>query len=78
VSIDRRSAGAAELRHRWLDERRIARSSHGEYAMDWREHIVVAAERQGGQPCMRGTRFPLDVILDNRAAGESDATILAE
>lgn len=44
--------------------------------MDWREHIVVDAGRQGGQPCMRGTR--VYVILDNLAAGESEENILAE
>jgi len=27
---------------------------------------------------MRGTRIPVHVILDNLAAGESEATILAE
>ena len=46
--------------------------------MDWREHIVVDAGRQGGQPCMRGTRIPVHGILDNLAVGESEATILAE
>jgi len=46
--------------------------------MDWREHIVVDAGRQGGQACMRGTRIPVYVILDNLAAGESEETILGE
>lgn len=46
--------------------------------MDWREHIVVDVGRQGGQPCLRGTRVPVYVILDNLAAGESEETILGE
>ena len=46
--------------------------------MDWREHIVVDAGRRGGQPCMRGTRIPVYVILDNLAAGESEETILSQ
>lgn len=46
--------------------------------MDWREHIVVDAGRRGGQPCMRGTRIPVYVILDNLAAGESEETILPQ
>ncbi len=46
--------------------------------MDWREQIVVDAGRQGGQPCMRGTRIPVYVILDNLADGESEESILAE
>ena len=46
--------------------------------MDWREHITIDAGRQGGQPCLRDTRIPVYVILDNLAAGETGATILAE
>ena len=46
--------------------------------MDWREHIMVDVGRQGGQPCLRGTRVPVYVILDNLAAGESEETILGE
>ena len=46
--------------------------------MEWREHISIDAGRQGGQPCLRGTRIPVYLILDNLAAGETEATILAE
>lgn len=54
------------------------RGKPSEILMDWRDHITVDAGRQGGQPCMRGTRIPVYVILDNLAAGESEDTILAE
>ena len=46
--------------------------------MNWRDHIWVDPERMHGIPCMRGTRVPVHVILDNLAAGESVETILAQ
>ncbi|MBA2291614.1 MAG: DUF433 domain-containing protein [Gemmatimonadales bacterium] len=46
--------------------------------MDWREHIWIDAERMHGLPCLRGTRVPVFVILDNLAGGESAERILAE
>lgn len=46
--------------------------------MDWREHIWIDPERMHGIPCMRGTRVPVYVILDNLAGGEAPATILAQ
>lgn len=46
--------------------------------MDWREHIWIDPERMHGVPCMRGTRVPVYVILDNLASGETPATILEQ
>jgi uncharacterized protein (DUF433 family) len=46
--------------------------------MNWREHIWIDAERMHGIPCMKGTRVPVHVILDNLAEGESAETILDE
>jgi uncharacterized protein (DUF433 family) len=46
--------------------------------MNWRNHISIDPNRMHGTPCMRGTRIPVYVILDNLAEGESPATILAE
>jgi uncharacterized protein (DUF433 family) len=46
--------------------------------MDWREHIWIDPERMHGKPCMRGTRIPVYVVLDNLATGVSEATILDE
>jgi uncharacterized protein (DUF433 family) len=46
--------------------------------VNWRDHVSLDPGRQGGQPCLRGTRIPVYVVLDNLAAGESEATILAE
>jgi uncharacterized protein (DUF433 family) len=44
--------------------------------MDWREYISVDPEICHGHACIRGTRVPVSVILDNLAAGLSSAEIL--
>jgi uncharacterized protein (DUF433 family) len=44
--------------------------------MDWREHIVVDPAVCHGQACIRSTRIPAAVVLDNLAAGQSVAEIL--
>ena len=44
--------------------------------MNWREHIWIDAARMHGMSCMKGTRVPVHVILDNLAAGETTQTIL--
>ena len=46
--------------------------------MEWREHIWIDPERMHAVPCLRGTRVPVHVILDNLAAGEAPETILAQ
>jgi len=46
--------------------------------MDWRDHIWIDPDRTHGTPCMRGTRIPIYVILDNLAGGESPETVSAE
>ena len=46
--------------------------------MNWREHIGIDPDRMHGLPCFRGTRVPVHIVLDNLAAGETAATILAE
>jgi uncharacterized protein (DUF433 family) len=37
--------------------------------MDWRQHITVDPAVCHGQACVRGTRIPASVVLDNLAAG---------
>ena len=44
--------------------------------MDWREHIVVDPAVCHGQACIRGTRIPASVVLDNLASGLSAAEIV--
>ena len=40
-----------------------------ESRVDWREHIAVDPVVCHGQACIRGTRIPVSVVLDNLAAG---------
>ena len=43
---------------------------------DWRQRITVNASVCHGQACIRGTRVPVSVLLDNVAAGIPPAEIL--
>lgn len=52
--------------------------SASEHRMDWRAHIWIDPERMHGTPCMRGTRIPVYVILDNLAGGETPEMILEQ
>jgi len=44
--------------------------------MDWRTRITVDPNICHGKPCIAGTRIMVSVILDNLAAGETEAAIL--
>lgn len=44
--------------------------------MDWRDHIKVDPQIMHGMACLRGTRVPVSVVLDNLAAGETAERIL--
>ena len=46
--------------------------------MKWREHIVVDPRILHGTACFKGTRVPVALVLDNLAAGVSEAELLAE
>lgn len=39
--------------------------------MDWRDHITVDPHVCHGKACIKGTRVPVSVVLDNLAAGLS-------
>ena len=43
--------------------------------MSWRDRIVSDPAIMGGQVCIKGTRIPASVVLDNLAAGLSEAEI---
>jgi uncharacterized protein (DUF433 family) len=45
--------------------------------MEWRERISVDPGVCHGQACIRGTRIPVAVVLDNLAAGLSAEEIVA-
>ena len=44
--------------------------------INWEEHIVVDATVCGGQPCVKGTRIPIAVLLDGLAEGLSPAELI--
>jgi uncharacterized protein (DUF433 family) len=46
--------------------------------LDWRDRIVSDARVCHGKPCIKGTRIPVTVILDNLGAGLCRAEILRE
>lgn len=45
--------------------------------MDWRERISTDPGICHGQACIRGTRVPVSVVLDNLAAGNAPEDIAA-
>ena len=44
--------------------------------MDWRPYIATDPQIMGGAVCIRGTRIPVSVVLDNLAAGETAERIV--
>ncbi|MBF0160572.1 MAG: DUF433 domain-containing protein [Magnetococcales bacterium] len=44
--------------------------------MNWRDHITTDPDVCHGQACIRGTRIPVAVILDNLAANLSHQEIM--
>ena len=46
--------------------------------MDWRPHISASPDIMHGTVCLRGTRIPVSVVLDNLAAGETPERILEQ
>ena len=44
--------------------------------MDWKQHITVDPAIAHGQACIKGTRIPVSVVLDNLAAGLSAEQLL--
>lgn len=44
--------------------------------MDWKPYIIADPQIMHGAVCLRGTRIPVSVVLDNLAAGEPPDRIL--
>lgn len=44
----------------------------------WEEHIVIEPDLHHGEPCIRGTRIPVAIILGSLADGMSIDEILQE
>ncbi len=45
--------------------------------MSWRDRIITDPKICHGQACIRGTRVPVSVVLDNLAAGLTDNDIVS-
>ncbi|MCS7300225.1 MAG: DUF433 domain-containing protein [Fimbriimonadales bacterium] len=45
-------------------------------SFDWRDYIISDPNICHGQVCIKGTRIPVSVVLDNLAAGVSVEEIL--
>lgn len=45
--------------------------------MDWRDYITIDAAICHGKACIKGTRIPVSIILDNLAAGLTADEILS-
>ena len=45
--------------------------------MDWRERIESKPDVVQGRQCIKGTRIPVSVVLDNLAAGLSAESIVS-
>ena len=46
--------------------------------MDWKAYISSDPQIMHGTVCLRGTRIPVSVVLDNLAAGEAPEHILEQ
>lgn len=44
---------------------------------DWRDRIAIDPRVCHGKPCIKGTRIWVSLIIDNLAAGVSEADVLA-
>ena len=44
---------------------------------NWKEHITVDPQVCHGKACIKGTRIMVSVVLDNLAAGMTEANILS-
>jgi uncharacterized protein (DUF433 family)/predicted nuclease of predicted toxin-antitoxin system len=46
--------------------------------MDWKPYITTDPNIMHGAVCLRGTRVPVSVVLDNLAANETPEHIIAQ
>ncbi len=47
-------------------------------SVDWRQYIQVSPDIHHGEPCIRGTRIPVSVILASLAEGMRVSDLLRE
>ena len=77
-SADTRSATSGACHVRRTDESAVLRWPPWPKAstMDWKPFITSDPHIMHGAVCVRGTRIPVAVVLDNLAAGETPERIL--
>ena len=46
--------------------------------LPWRDHVVIDKDVHHGEPCIRGTRIPVRMVLGSLAEGLSSEEILRE
>jgi uncharacterized protein (DUF433 family) len=56
---------------KWLAARFLEMNMSIGPTVDWKDRIAIDKAICHGKACIRGTRVPVSVILDNLAAGES-------
>lgn len=44
--------------------------------MDWKPYIIVDPNIHHGKACIKGTRIPVAIVLDNLAAGLEEKDII--
>lgn len=44
--------------------------------VEWMDRIAVEPKRHGGEPCIRGTRIPVSVIVGSIADGDTAEVLL--
>lgn len=42
----------------------------------WQDHVVVAQDLHHGDPCIKGTRIPMKILIGSLAEGMTPAEIL--
>ena len=44
---------------------------------EWMNRIVIDPKRHGGEPCIKGTRVPVSIIVASIADGDTEEVLLA-
>ena len=44
--------------------------------MNWRDRIVIDPAIRGGDPCIKGTRVPVSVVVGSIADGDTAAVVI--
>ncbi len=75
LPLRKETPAEARIKSRLCYDHVATRMEH--IVMEWRERISIDPAVCHGQACIRGTRIPVAVVLDNLAAGLSADEIVA-